>query len=379
MVHLYRSAVPLPAGVSMGGYGPDRLSTRASDALQVHGLRIDAPPGGSAVELCCIDALYAGDLNASPAPGARRIFAASHTHTAPMLDSGKPELGAVTPQALAAFQATLAGAPRVEVQPTQCTVYRGEAALPVYRRFDRPRSAFNRLLAKHAGLYPNEAVAIDRGLRLFVYGDGERALFAIAHHACHPVTRHDVRQLSPDYVQAIRDAVAERFGVAHCLFLLGCTGDVRPNFARKRADWLPRSRLNWRFAFPPTLAQEAMADEMYRSAVLTAQQTDSFELGPQAWRCDTRRIDVGGFGPVEVAQLQLGGGFELLFLPFEVSHHYHTEVQSVNNKRFVVSCVDDVKGYLPHATQLEAGGYEVDGSRACMGLAQRISVEGPLW
>lgn len=378
-MQVYSSAVPLPAGMSMGGYGPGRHSTSASDALQVHGLRIEPPDGGPAVELCSIDALYAGDLSADPAPGTRRILAATHTHTAPMLDAGKPLLGEVTPQALDAYRGAIARAPRSAVQPTRCTLYRGEAALPVYRRFDRPHTAFNKLLTRYGGLFPNDRVAIDRAVHLWVFGDAERAHFVIAHHACHPVTRHDVHQVSPDYVQAIRDAAAGRFGTPHCLFLLGCTGDVRPNFARKRVGWLPRSRLNWRFAFPPSPAQQASADADYRHAVASASAIDSFELGPHSWRCDTRRIDVGGFGAVEVSQLQLGGGYELLFLPFEVSHHYHYDIQRVNKKRFVVSCVDDVRGYLPHGTQLDFGGYEVDGSRACMGLPERIVAKGPLW
>lgn len=374
-MYIYRSKIELPAGVSMGGYGPGRHSMLPSDAMAIHGLGVEG-----AFELCSIDALYAGDLSEPAAPrSVRRIFAASHTHTAPMLDSAKPLLGEAAAQALQAYREAIESAPRERVEPTRCTMYRAEVTLPVYRRFDRPRSGVNRLLTRYAGLFPNDAVPIDRGVYLFVFSDAERPLFVLAYHACHPVTRHDVRRVSADYVQSIRDAVAERFGTPHCLFLLGCTGDVRPNLARKRVGWMPRGRLNWRFSFPPSEEQESAADAMYRDAVLSAAAGESFALAPDGLQSMTRSVDVEGFGPVAACELQVANALSFLFLPFEVSHLYHMDVQAMNKKRFIVSCADGVKGYLPHASQLESGGYEVDGSREYMGLQQRVAVRGSVW
>ena len=52
-------------------------------------------------------------------------------------------------------------------------------------------------------------------------------------------------QIEHYWAGALRRAVRERFGNVPCLFLLGCSGDIRPDFSRKRVAWLPRSRFNW--------------------------------------------------------------------------------------------------------------------------------------
>jgi hypothetical protein len=68
------------------------------------------------------------------------------------------------------------------------------------------------------------------------------------------------------------------------------------------------------------------------------------------------------------------------FLPFEVSHYFHMEAQKKDPMHFLVSCVNDTLGYLPHPRQLSAGGYEVDGSRNCMNLGERVELKkDSLW
>ena len=66
--------------------------------------------------------------------------------------------------------------------------------------------------------------------------------------------------------------------------------------------------------------------------------------------------------------------------PFEVSHLFHLDAQKKDPMRFIVSCADHTLGYLPHPRQIAAGGYEVNGSRACMGLTDRVQLKlGALW
>jgi len=380
-MYTYSAPIELPGGVPLGGYGQRRLAATASQSLMVNGIGLEAPVRGDPFELCALDALYAGDLcRAAPRAGCRRIFAASHTHSAPMLDSNKPAIGAVDDRAVSAFASAIVGAPRTQIAPEHCAVYRADVALPVYRRFDRPDSALNRALTRHAGLYPNETVAIDRGLYLFVFSAAGRTQFTIAYHACHPVTRSDVGEVSPDYVQALRQAVAERFATPYCLFLQGCAGDVRPNFARKRIDGLPRSRLNWRFAYPPSGAQQLAADKDYERAVRGAGFQRSFDAAPGAFVCRRLTITIDGAGDVEVTELRIADAVVFRFVPFELSHHYHLQARELDDRVFLVSCADDVHGYLPHPSQLDFGGYEVDGSRRCMGLARRVTGRDPrLW
>lgn len=378
---VYAQQIRLGVGQPMGGYAGERLSTQPSQALEVNGWSFTDAVTGEAVELCSVDALYAGDLverlGRSPQ---RRIFAASHTHYAPMLDSTKPQLGALAGDALESFGRAITDTQRQAVAPDRCRIYCAEVAVPIYRRFDVPDDSFNRWLAGRVGMYPNTRQPIDRHLYLFEFATGDSTSFVLALHACHPVSRSDPFLVSPDYVGAIRSAVRERFGSVPCLFLLGCAGDIRPNFARKRVAWLPRSRVNWRFEWPVPIAREQAADRAYVEAVALASLWQSLNLGSTPVRLEHRVLDLQFPGTIEVPCLVVGDRLRFEFLPFEVSHLFHLDAQRKDPMRFIVSCADRTWGYLPHPRQIAAGGYEVDGSRGCMGLAERVLLkDGATW
>jgi hypothetical protein len=368
------ATLDLPAGLPLAGFAGQREGQLGATPLEVHAWRFRVAASDRLVELYSLDALYAGDLANLPLPDSReRILAASHTHYAPMLDSTKPALGKMSAEALRCYASALAGAAQDIESPTVCRIYRAEVQIPVYRRFDVPDSALNRLLTARAGMYPNCAQPIDRGLYLFEFASGGRAQVVIAYHACHPVSRARAELLSPDYVGSLRAAVRARFDVRTCLFLLGCAGDIRPNFACKRVSWLPRSRLNWRFEYPPTTASEAAADRAYDDAVRTAEPIEAFDVcrAPALVR---RTLNLRS-RRVEVPSLVFADRLRFDFLPFEVSHLYHLAARERDPRHFIVSCAGHTRGYLPHPSQLFAGGYEVDGSRTCMGMAERAEFE----
>lgn len=366
----------------LGGYAGERLSVVACDELELNGLAFTDPASGRLVELCTLDALYAGELVEDTTEGSiQRIFAASHSHYTPMLDANKPQLGAVSTQALEAWRAALCDAPRDSVEPSRCTVWRAEVPVPIYRRFDVPNSRFNRWLTGHAGMFPNSCQPIDRHVYLFELGGSGRTDVVIALHACHPVSRADLCRTSPDYVGALRTAVRARFGDVPCLFLLGCSGDIRPDFARKRVGWLPRSRLNWCFEWPLRSESEQRADQAYIKAVTDAEVWQSFELSPGGGlRISTIELPLIHQPGLLIPCLHLGERLRFEFVPFEVSHLIHLDAQKKDPMRFIVSCADRTLGYMPHPSQIASGGYEVDGSRACMGLTHRVLLpQGGLW
>lgn len=381
-MHAFAQKVDIPSGTTLGGYA-DRVhavSTRAAQ-LEVHGISCDS--GGTGWEICAIDALYAGALSGTKAAmGGPRVFAASHTHFAPMLDPEKPDIGLLSPVVLRQFLEGIEGAPRVEATPESCTVFSAEVQIPVYRRFDFPATIFNRFLTGRAGFFPNEKHPVDRSVKIFVFSRNDVPLFAFAYHACHPVTRANANEVSADYVQALRDAVIERFGVTACLFFLGCAADIRPNLGRKRIRWLPKNRLNWRFKYPPTLQDEADIDQQYRKAVHDATPVESFPLMPASFKLTEKEVAIEGAGIIKVPQLHIGQQLAFSFLPFEVSHRYHLDTLADTSlpRKFIVSCADHTQGYLPHPSQIAAGGYEVDSSREAMNLKQRLQMNGSdLW
>jgi ribosomal protein L22 len=151
-----------------------------------------------------------------------------------LLDDYKKQLVFYSKEALQIYLDALKYSNRETVRPDTCRVYRSEVNVPVYRRFDFPNIIVNQLLSKFGGMYPNEKLVIDRGLYLFEFSLKNKTQFVIVYHACHPVSRKDPNLLSSDYVAQIRKAVRERFKIETCLFLLGCAGDIRPNFSKKR-------------------------------------------------------------------------------------------------------------------------------------------------
>lgn len=380
-MYAFSAQIEIPAGATLAGFS-DRIHapTLRAGSLEVHGI---GDAAGDGWQVCAVDALYAGVLADTARAGiGSSVIAASHTHYAPLLDPTKPALGLFSEPLAALYAEALRGAPRQPVVPDSCTLMVGRVDIPIYRRFDFPQTKLNRLLARRAGLYPNEAHPIDRNVYLFAFAKEGRGLFSIVYHACHPVTRHDGKAASADYVSALRQAVAARLGPQPCLFFLGCAGDIRPNLAQKRTRLLPRSRLNWKFRPEPREADEMEIDAQYRLSIESARTVARFSLADGDIRLNQSSLAVRGLGPVSMPQLDIGQEVSFSFLPFEVSHRYQLEVAAMPQppRRFVVSCADTVHGYLPHPDQLRAGGYEVEASRALMGLANPISIDSrDLW
>ncbi|MFS2204971.1 hypothetical protein [Variovorax sp. Varisp36] len=372
-MHTFSEAINLHAGLPLGGYIGDRLSASENNALEVNGFSFNDSVTGNSVEICSIDALYAGDLiSAAKRNEGARIFAASHTHYAPMLDSSKPALGVVANEAIDQYARAIDIATRREVAPDVCRIYRAEVPVPIYRRFDVPDTALNRLLTSRAGMYPNSSQNIDRKLYIFEFAREDAALFTMVLHACHPVSRHDPMLLSPDYIGAVRNAVRRRFFSEPCLFLLGCAGDIRPGLARKRISWMPRSRFNWRFEWPVRVESETAVDDAYTAAVNSASLWKTIPLKENTLMVENRKLSLTAVGNVEIPRLSVAGILHFEFVPFEVSHHFHLDAQKKDPMKFIVSCANHTLGYLPHPNQFSAGGYEVDGSRIFMSLAERI-------
>ncbi|MEY3663867.1 MAG: hypothetical protein RLZZ153_49 [Pseudomonadota bacterium] len=376
-VRMFSSKVRLQAGEPLGGSDPERFSAEESDALEVNGVCLMGDDGQE-YRLCSIDALYPGKLVEKYAGGGGvHIFAASHTHYAPMLDDNKPLIGYFSPSGLHAYVEALETSTKTIVQPTRYSLYRGEVDVPVYRRFDFPQNFLNRWLTQRCGFYPNDSKQIDRSICILVFGDAEKDLFAVVHHACHPVTLGVSCEVSADYVGAIRAAVRERFSLSTVLFFQGCAGDIRPNLAQKRFGWLPRMRLNWRFNWRPDKIAVEDVYCRYSRAVTNAIHQKSFEL-TEGFRVRSQEVSTKGHGVVPVSKWAIPGGVEFHFFPFELSHLYHLTSQKSAGDRFIVSCANDVLGYLSHPSQYSAGGYEVEGSLHFMGLTEKIEIKEAL-
>jgi hypothetical protein len=377
LIETFSEKVRLGVGEPLGGSDPSRFSCGERDPLEVNGISFKVD-GGRDYRLCSLDALYAGALvRRFESDPVSHVFAASHTHYAPMLDENKPHIGGFSNSACQAFADALIHSRSNSIRPTHYRLYRSEVDVPVYRRFDYPDNFINRLLSKNFGFFPNESLEIDRSIYIFVFFDDHRALFSVVYHACHPVTLGVSCELSADYVAVIRRAVRERFSLSPVLFFQGCAGDVRPNVAKKRIKSLPKFRLNWRFNWQPSSQVLAEVEKDYSSAVLSAVPGQIIPISG-SFSLSSRKIALHGMDDVEVFHWVIPGGVEFIFCPFEISHLYHLDAMKSGSSRFIVSCSNNTLGYLSHPTQHKAGGYEVNQSLSYMGLSQRIEIKEPL-
>lgn len=339
---IFSSRVEIGSGEPLGGSATDRRSPNPSDALEINGLAFNCADGRS-YKLCAVDVLYAGRLvDRFSSDESTHVFAASHTHYAPMLDDSKPHMGGFSKSGFDAYVHTLTQAEYKSAAPTQCLLYRAEVELPVYRRFDHPDNWCNRTLAGRFGFYPNDDKEIDKTIYLFEFGNDEQSQFVLAYHAFHPVSRALSCELSADYIAAIRKAARKRLAVETELLLQGCAGDVRPNLTKKRIKWLPKSRLKWKFHWHPAPQIVDQVDAAYETPVLQAKMCRSIALSEQ---------------------------------PFEVSHLYHTKPESEETAKFIVSCANKALGYLSHPLQYRGGGYEVNGPLHYTGLQEKLEVK----
>lgn len=378
-MYIYSSKIQFKDGCNLGGYGDaiDYSKGNGGD-LEVHGVGFmgvsDEDP---LFELCSIDALYAGDLaSKSQHDSLKRIFTASHTHFAPMLDSEKPSLGIYSSDAVSLFKEAIEKSKKTKISINKCTIYKANVEIPIYRRFDFPKSQINKYLTRYAGFYPNSLQSIDNAIYIFIFGDDSLNRFCIVYHACHPVSRSNKRDVSPDYIGTIRAAVSKRFNIECCLFFLGCAGDIRPNYTKRRISWLPDCRLNTRFNYFPTILEQESVDKQYMDSIFVAPKLDEFPITKDDFKLKTRKMNFDGIGQIEIPELNLNGKIKFLFFPFEVSHLYHLETRSINSSKniFIVSCSNHTLGYLPFPNQHDFGGYEVDGSRNYMNLNNRVKL-----
>lgn len=370
----FSSKVYLEAQLPLGGNDPDRYSVCDSDELEVNGLAF-VDQNNNRYQLCSVDTLYPGRLVEKFAQGdTKYIFAASHTHYAPMLDDAKPKIGGFSERALNSYSKSISQSLRLEVKPDSCRMYVAEVDVPIYRRFDYPASWFNSLLTRHAGLYPNQDLAIDKNVYIFEFLENERSLFAIAYHACHPVSRGVSDEISSDYISVLRQSLRDRFNIQTVIFLLGCAGDVRPNITKKRISWLPRSRLNLRFNSNFGQKERDQIDSKYVQAVHDAQLHDSFPLSSRSMKVHEHELVLKGGQNLSVPEIEIGDKLRFTFLPFEISHLFSLELRKQDKNHFLVSCSGNTLGYLSHPSQHASGGYEVDGALPYMGLEERLEI-----
>lgn len=239
------------------GDGTGILPTSADD-LEINVALIASSDDYSQI-LCLVsvDALYAGpqlqkfasSILSEFCPPLSIVVAASHTHSAPMIDETKPGLGEFSPASLASYKRALEQVPlRLRESDWQlCSALFSEWKVPgvSLRRRKVPvsiqsgRISFGKVLQ-----YPGAIdVAPIAGSITFSDSSGDQVL-CMSWVPCHPVSFPNNDRFSPDYVGSLRSAYRESFSDSNLpfVFMQGASGDLRPTALSARAPQTLRER-----------------------------------------------------------------------------------------------------------------------------------------
>ncbi len=393
---------PVPLGGGEPADGPWGVDT----APEINLLALWWPEGDPLV-FVTVDALYAGpDLRAAVEQGLvgippeNIVVAASHTHSAPMLDRGKPALGVVYEKHLASVLESLQAGLQKLMDPknrTPGTLHAGRArADHAVNRRQMKRvvwqwpPAFNRFRWR-----PDFWGTRDELITTLEVRDLKgNAVAAAWNYACHPVRFPDPNTVSAHYPGDVRKQIRGRLGQGvPVLFFQGFSGDLRPlALAEPR---LPRSaRHLWRrIARGTEWVPEGWSRPQYKQWASS--------LGRQVVRAlaGSRPVSAAGYSarrllaertlffspagpPLTFQAVRIGADFALVAVSGEVMADYAATVRRATGCKYVMlaGCVDDAPGYLPTRKMIGEGGYEAGGFLDNFGLsAVNPRVENHVW
>lgn len=340
--------------------------------------------GGEPLVLIGLDALYVGatiraavEAALPSVPPQNIIVAASHTHSAPMLDPSKPELGIPDKRHTKMVATRISEALKTLMQPA--------SRRPAYLRAGSrvaDHSVNRRHLKRVTWSWPPKFNELkwqpnfwgkrdERVTVLEVVGSDGADIAIVWNYACHPVHFPVQRAVSSHFPGVVREILRERKPEIPVVFFQGFSGDTRP-LAMAEARTPPTirhlyRRLRWGTAWDMpgwTLSRyQAWANSL--GSVVSGALNDAEPIAPTALA--TSRIEVTRTSfvcpsgpPVAFQGVELAPSFGVLAISAEVVAAYARNARQQVGTEYVmlVGCADDVVGYLPTAKMIRQGGYE---------------------
>lgn len=364
----------LEANVAMVGDERDSIAFVSVDSLFA-GRRLSA----------AIEKAFENSFNLEPG----RVFVlASHTHFAPMLDEGKPLIGEASPRAVDdAIDAITSAIAKLTPRPVgSAKSGRGVSSLSVNRRLPWRWPTAVRVFGKvrsHIYMADNPQGPRDPSIALTVWYSPEgTALAAFWSFACHPVSFHDPRSVSPEFIGVVRDALRARLGTGiPVIFAPGCMGDVRPrspvNWARHQSLFdtlkygprgVPFSKEQW-IEWSSTLASEVLEIE---ATATSLDMSAGAVAGSSLQRLPLSSIfqGVSSTDDLIAKAAWVDGVGRLVTLSSEpvtaIADFFRRSPRDL-----VLGYEGDVFGYLPSEKEISEGGYEADRFMPFFGMRGR--------
>lgn len=382
--------------LQLSGYMSRREIARgAADHIEANGILIS--DGISRIVIISVDTLFVGDavrqdvLNRldGTVSNEELFMCATHTHSAPSIDSSKPLLGRADNSyiAFATDRISHLTSSILSSKSNPCELYFSELnthSFNINRRLQKwtfgfpPRREFKML--------PNLRGCKDTKLKVVqAISENGECVALVWSFACHPVAHYDRHMVSADFPGAVRSLVREGLGSKiPVIFLPGFCGDVKPNITSAGPEGVSARQRRTETFFPPMRSPQfcQASRGSYRkwtreihSAVLAAAQDRSVRLGCEVRSALVTRplseLGIRAEHPFwSVHLLSLGGAIIAGISAEPVSGYSALLQKTLAVDRIVpVSCAGHVFGYLPLESMLPEKGYEVTEFKKYFGVS----------
>jgi hypothetical protein len=338
--------------------------------------------GGSQAVIVSADLLYVGadlrrailrKLGAGYDP-ASVLLAASHTHYAPMTQSGMPVLGVVSKAYVDFVASAIAGlvlSLAQHLKPVSITYSEGVTNHAINRRLIRWR-VWRDGITHSSKMGPNPGEPRDETIRILRFtGEDQTDCAVLWNYACHPTAYPHALHVTAEFPGVVRRVLRAAVGTdVPVLFLQGFAADVRPPFFNRGSDPISVVR---RIAVGPTFAPprddewtkwaESLADEVRKVFLPSPVATVGGPLRSSTTQVFLKDfVDGGDPGQAMTVQsLSIGGKFRFVAMESEPVTKYRKLVESIfpGERLITMGYIDQTFGYLPVDSMIPEGGYEV--------------------
>jgi hypothetical protein len=330
------------------------------------------------------------------------VLLASHTHNAPATDQacarlGVPEIEFVADLAEAAANLVL----QVQRQaPAEVCleVFQGRLGHSINRRRYWPFPTIGRMHGfqlTSVTFSPNPSGPKDERATVILLRmtDGGQPLAVIWHYTCHPTAVIPDSVISADFPGAVRLALRGRFGEIPSLFVQGFCGNIRPDIAASPQRTGLRERIGRMIRivafgnlFPNLSAGDwtRWSRSLAEGVCSITQGAPAMTFSPAHLRTGSASIPLGDFfhGSIPDKRLaaqvvSIGEELEIVAVSAEPSVEWEGILDQAvpvrpGRIRLYAGYLGALFGYLPTATQVPEGGYEVEGFQPFFGLSGRF-------
>jgi hypothetical protein len=369
--------IPIPLGASRD---PRRPFIKIDTPLEAN--VFIARCGGHEVTFVSVDLLFPGErlrrnlLASIPwADGQTLVLGATHTHFAPMVQEGMPNLGTVDSEFLKLISdriAELILRLRQELRPAAIRYSEGMANHSMNRRLMRWRVNKRGRIEHCEGYAPNPAGPRDESMRMVeVVADGS-TMGLVWNYACHPTAYPNQFHVSAEFPGVVRSRLRAELGPIPVLYFQGFSGDVRPRLLgrlKTPQEFILRVLQGPLFGKPSLAEWEAWASSL-ADEVLKMYKSERTVLNVDEIRFANAAFPVADIAPghnpndlFELQYVELKNGFRFVGWNAELVHGYRKMIARIlgEERLFTAGCLDQTLAYIPLEEMLPGRGYEVEG------------------